>query len=59
MSNNYKKEGKFRYLEAGEGRPLIILHGLMGNLSNFDSVFNYFSTIGYKVLMPELPIYSL
>ena len=59
MGYEYKKEGKFNYLEAGEGRPIIILHGLMGNLSNFDSVFDYFSSKGYKILMPELPIYKL
>lgn len=59
MGSNYKKEGKFGYLEAGEGRPIIILHGLMGNLSNFDGVFDYFSKKGYQVLMPELPVYSL
>ena len=33
-----KKEGKFNYTEIGEGRPIIILHGLMGGLSNFDGV---------------------
>jgi hypothetical protein len=27
---NYKKEGKYSYYEAGEGTPLVILHGLMG-----------------------------
>jgi len=59
MGNNYKKEGKFSYLESGEGRPIIILHGLMGNLSNFDGVFDYFSKNGYRVIMPELPIYTL
>lgn len=59
MGYDYKQEGKFNYLEAGEGRPIIILHGLMGNLSNFDKVFEYFSSKGYKILMPELPIYSL
>jgi len=59
MRNNYKKEGKFSYLESGEGRPIIILHGLMGNLSNFDGVFDYFSKNGYRVIMPELPIYTL
>ena len=59
MGDNYKKEGKFSYLESGEGRPIIILHGLMGNLSNFDGVFDHFSGKGYKVLMPELPIYSM
>jgi len=36
MGDNYKTEGDFSYLEAGEGTPIIILHGLMGNLSNFD-----------------------
>lgn len=59
MGDNYKKDGKFSYLESGEGRPIIILHGLMGNLSNFDGVFEHFSSKGYHVLMPELPIYSL
>jgi 2-hydroxy-6-oxonona-2,4-dienedioate hydrolase len=59
MSNNLRKEGKFSYIEAGEGQPIIVLHGLMGALSNFEGVFNYFSKNGYKVLIPELPIYSL
>ncbi len=59
MKYTLKKEGDFSYLEEGEGTPLIILHGLMGNLSNFDSVFDHFSKIGYQVIMPELPVYSL
>ncbi|MDX1829345.1 MAG: alpha/beta hydrolase [Lutibacter sp.] len=59
MENNLIKEGKFSYVEAGEGRPIIILHGLMGALSNFDGVFNYFSNKGYKVIIPVLPIYNL
>ncbi|MCK4561345.1 MAG: alpha/beta hydrolase [Flavobacteriaceae bacterium] len=59
MKNILKKENKYTYQESGEGTPLIILHGLMGNLSNFDGVFNHFSNIGYRVIMPELPLYSL
>lgn len=59
MTDFLKKEGKFTYAEAGEGRPIIVLHGLMGALSNFDETFNYFSTKGYKVLIPELPLYTL
>ena len=59
MSKNLIKEGNFRYTEAGEGQPIIVLHGLMGGLSNFDGVFNYFSKNGYKVIIPELPIYKL
>ena len=34
-----KKEKKFSFIEAGEGHPLILLHGLMGGLSNFDKTF--------------------
>ena len=32
------KEGKYSYYEVGEGTPIIILHGLMGGLSNCDGV---------------------
>ncbi len=59
MSSNIIKEGKFSYVEAGEGQPIIVLHGLMGALSNFDGVLNYFPNKGYKILIPELPIYKL
>lgn len=59
MTEFLKKEGKFTYAEAGEGRALIVLHGLMGALSNFDETFKYFSKKGYKVLIPELPLYTL
>jgi pimeloyl-ACP methyl ester carboxylesterase len=58
-NNNLITEGKFSYIEAGEGQPIIILHGLMGALSNFDGVFNYFPKKGYKVIIPILPIYKL
>ena len=53
-----KKEKKYTYFEAGEGTPIIILHGLMGGLSNFDGVANFFPPKGYKVVIPELPIYT-
>ena len=59
MEENLSKEGKFRYIEIGEGTPIIILHGLMGGLSNFQGVTEYFPKKGYKVLIPELPIYDM
>jgi pimeloyl-ACP methyl ester carboxylesterase len=31
----------------------------MGGLSNFDGVANHFSEKGYKVIIPELPLYKL
>ncbi|PID67783.1 MAG: alpha/beta hydrolase [Flavobacteriia bacterium] len=59
MQPTLKTEGKFSYWESGEGQPIIVLHGLMGDLSNFDAVFKYFPTHGYKVIIPKLPIYTL
>ena len=59
MKQKIKKEGKFTYLDIGEGTPVIILHGLMGGLSNFDGVTNFFPEKGYRVLLPELPIYKM
>ncbi len=53
-----KKEKKYTYFEAGEGTPILILHGLMGGLSNFEGVAQFFPSKGYKVVIPELPIYT-
>lgn len=52
------KDKKYNYIEVGEGTPIVILHGLMGGLSNFEGVANYFSTKGYKIVIPELPLYT-
>ncbi len=52
-------ESNYRYIELGEGTPLVILHGLMGGLSNFEGVINFFPNKGYKIVVPELPVYEL
>ena len=54
-----KKDKKFAFIEAGAGKPVILLHGLMGGLSNFDNTVKYFAEKGYKVFVPVLPIYDL
>ena len=59
MEEHIKQEGNFKYFERGEGTPIVILHGLMGGLSNFDGVMNYFPEEGYKVVIPELPLYEM
>jgi len=59
MANNLNKGEKFSYLDIGEGTPIIILHGLMGGLSNFEGVSEFFPLKGYRVLIPELPIYNM
>lgn len=51
-------EEKFSFIKQGEGHPIILLHGLMGGLSNFDETIAYFSGKGFKVYAPVLPIYD-
>lgn len=59
MKNNLREEGKFSYVEEGEGTPIIILHGLMGGLSNFTGVMDFFPKKGYKVVILDLPLYTM
>ncbi|MCF6213006.1 MAG: alpha/beta hydrolase [Flavobacteriaceae bacterium] len=59
MKYTLKKETTFNYIEAGEGTPIIVLHGIMGSLSNFNGVFDALPKNGFKVLIPELPLYDL
>ncbi|MEO9966111.1 MAG: alpha/beta hydrolase [Reichenbachiella sp.] len=53
-----KEEGEFTYIEEGEGKVLLLLHGLFGALSNWEAVVNRFSS-EFKVVIPMLPIYEL
>ena len=59
MKQTIKTSGKFKFLEVGTGKPIVILHGLMGGLSNFQGVTDYFPEKGYRVIVPMLPIYDL
>ena len=45
------KEGGFKYIKEGEGKPIIILHGLMGGLGNFEGFISHFPKTGYQTLM--------
>jgi pimeloyl-ACP methyl ester carboxylesterase len=53
-----KEEAGFKYIEEGEGEVLLLLHGLMGALSNWEGVIEEFKH-KYKVIIPMLPIYDL
>ncbi len=59
MEFNIIKEKEYSYIEEGDGFPIIVLHGLMGNLSNFNEVTRFFKERNFKVIMPVLPIYEL
>src|SRR3979411_1458594 len=53
-----KEEHGYIYIDEGEGEVLLLLHGLMGALSNWDAVIRDFSK-EYRVIIPMLPIYDL
>ena len=58
MEYEIHKEGKFEYVEVGEGQPLMLLHGLFGALSNFSDLIEHFKHT-HKVIVPILPLYDL
>jgi len=53
-----KEQNGFSYIDEGEGEVLLLLHGLMGALSNWDETVNFFKP-NYRVIIPMLPIYDL
>jgi pimeloyl-ACP methyl ester carboxylesterase len=53
-----KQVDKFKYIEEGEGEPLLLLHGLFGALSNFGDLINYFKNHN-KVVVPLLPLLDM
>jgi pimeloyl-ACP methyl ester carboxylesterase len=58
MNFSLKQERGFSYIDEGEGEVLLLLHGLMGGLSNWEGVIEYFSK-SYRVILPMLPVYDL
>ena len=58
MQYELKEQNKFRFIEEGEGEPLVLLHGLFGALSNFKDLIEYFKQ-QYKVIVPMLPLFDL
>ncbi|MDO8991623.1 alpha/beta fold hydrolase [Daejeonella sp.] len=58
MEFEIKEENGFKYIEEGEGEVLLLLHGLMGALSNWTDVVQEFKK-DYRVIIPLLPLYDL
>jgi pimeloyl-ACP methyl ester carboxylesterase len=52
------KDGKYEYLEVGEGETLMLCHGLFGALSNFADLIEKFR-FTHKVVVPILPLFDL
>ncbi|MEO6831891.1 MAG: alpha/beta fold hydrolase [Chitinophagaceae bacterium] len=58
MEYEIKQQGKFKYVEEGEGETLILLHGLFGALSNFKDLIEHFKAT-HRVIIPLLPLFEL
>lgn len=58
MEFEIKEDNGFKYIEEGEGEVLLLLHGLMGALSNWTDVVQEFKK-DYRVIIPLLPLYDL
>ncbi len=59
MKTEILNRNNFNYIDKGEGKPIILLHGLMGSLSNFKICIENLPRQGFRVIMPILPIYDL
>lgn len=58
MEYEIKEQEKFRFIEEGNGEPLVLLHGLFGALSNFRNLIEYFRQHN-KVVVPILPLLEM
>ena len=58
MSYEIKQDGKFSYIEEGNGEVLMMLHGLFGALSNFKDLIEHFRK-NYKVVVPMMPLLEM
>ena len=54
-----KENDHIKHIEVGKGPPIVVLYGLMGGLSNFKGVLDFFPKKGYRVIVPDLPLYSM
>ncbi|MCY4161354.1 MAG: alpha/beta hydrolase [Flavobacteriaceae bacterium] len=59
MTNQIREVDQYRFVDVGQGQPIVLLHGLMGTLSNFDGILDFFPDKGYRILIPDLPFYSM
>jgi pimeloyl-ACP methyl ester carboxylesterase len=58
MAYTVKEDGKFKFIEEGEGEVLMLLHGLFGAMSNFEPLIEHFKKT-HKVVVPMLPLLEL
>ena len=58
MEYQIHEDGKYKFIEEGEGEPILLLHGLFGAMSNFSDLIEHFRGT-HKVIAPLLPLFEL
>jgi pimeloyl-ACP methyl ester carboxylesterase len=48
---------RFRWLERGDGEPVLLLHGLMGEMDHWESTLDNLGAF-CRPIAPELPIFD-
>jgi pimeloyl-ACP methyl ester carboxylesterase len=48
---------KLRFIEQGQGEPIVLLYGLFGSAKNFDTTVHEFRQ-AYRVIIPVFPFYE-
>ena len=58
MHYKLNEKNGYRYIDEGKGEALVLLHGLLGSLSNWEMIIDAFSS-DYRIIIPTLPIFDL
>ena len=51
-----REDPEFRWLERGAGEPVVLLHGLMGQMHHWDAALEAVGD-GYRAIAPTLPVF--
>ena len=57
-----RERDAFRYIDEGpatERPPVLFLHGMLGNLTNWTDAVQAVAANGYRAIVPMLPVYTL
>lgn len=58
MNYSIQEDNSFKYIETGEGKVIMLLHGLFGALSNYNHLIEAFE-VDHKVVVPVLPMFEI
>lgn len=61
MTLKVTSSGAYNYVDEGpvDGPPVILLHGMLGEIENWERAAVYLASNGYRVFIPLLPVYDL